>query len=99
MGGIYVFKTGLLQQLVPVAHFHVSTSVLIVEIDGMIIDVAVPSELIGQAVVASMDITEENNFGFIVKGYRESIPEYIVEPAVSIHFIPLLCFIHKGLIV
>ncbi len=75
---IDVLEFRLFQEFVAVAHLHIGTAVLVIEIDGMVIYMAVSSEFVGQAVVAPVHITEKHYFGIIIKRYRKCVPEHFV---------------------
>jgi hypothetical protein len=69
----------MLPKHVTVDHLDIGKIVLVVVIQCMIVDMTVPAEFVGKAVISSMYITEKNKLRSVVKGYRKCSFQYLVK--------------------
>ena len=67
MGRINVSEFGLLQKFIAVTYLYISTAVLIIEIDGMVMYVAVSPELVRKT-SSPLNIPEKHYFGIVIRG-------------------------------
>jgi len=80
-GGVGRFDVpviGMFPELVPVAHLDVSAVVAVIIIQSVLIDVPISPELVGKAVVSSVNIAEKYKAGAVVKGNGKSLFEYLI---------------------
>jgi hypothetical protein len=79
MGGADMLIIRVFPKLIPIANLHIGKVILIVIIQSMIVNMAIPAKFIGQTVVPPVNISKEYIFGAIVERDRKCLFIYGVQ--------------------
>jgi hypothetical protein len=66
-------KVDVLPKLIAITYLAVLESVFIIKAKGVVVDIAVVGEIIGETVIAPMAVTEKNKLRTIVERHRFGI--------------------------